>query len=245
MSRCFGLIAGAVLTAAALGAPARATYYFDFDDIVTVKKNDVGLNFTVDYAGKANGNYTSKLSAIGSFTFNGVTNNGLTYNFNYALTNDSTYDSRIRSFGFDTSSSIAGLNGQGAFTYAYTNASYIEGTGTMDACFAAGSGCTQHASGGINDGATGYGSFAVTFGQVMESVDFSHFALKFLGVNPTVNGQDWGAGLGSVSSLAHGLGSNPITAPEPGTWMMLLGGFGLVGFAMRSRRARTQRRQIA
>ena len=128
------------------------------------------------------------------------------------------------------------MNGISGFTYEYQNVSFIEGVGTMDVCFAAGSGCTQHSSGGINDGNSMNGSFSLTFANVMEEVDFDNFALKFIGVNPTINGQDWGAGLGTLQSLTHGAGTQPITAPEPGTWLMMMLGFGLVGGMLRHRR---------
>lgn len=231
----------AALLFAGCAAPGHATY-IDFDDVVTVDKDDVGLNFVVDYAALADGDYTSKLSALADFTFTGVTNSGLTYNFDYSITNDSSRKSRIRAFGFDTTGDVTDLDSTGTFTYQYENASFPEGVGTMDACFAAGSGCTNHSSGGIARNDTGSGSFAITFANVMESVDLDRFALKFVGVNPKVNGQNWGVGLGSVASLTPGAGANPpdpITAPEPGTWLMMLGGFGLVGHALRRRGRRS------
>ncbi|MCZ4344028.1 cistern family PEP-CTERM protein [Sphingomonadaceae bacterium G21617-S1] len=237
MGRFWGWMAATLLVALSVPTVAQAAYFpTGWNDDVTVDKDDVGMNFVVDFSGKANDNYTSNLSALGSFTYTGLSNNGLTYNFNYTLTNDSNYDSRIRAFGFDTGpSNPASVVGNSGFTYEYQNVGFIESVGTMDVCLAAGSGCTQHASGGINDGASMNGSFSLTFANVMESVDFDHFALKFISVNPTVNGQDWGAGLGRITSITPGAGSDPITAPEPETWMMMLLGFGLVGSAMRRR----------
>lgn len=239
-------IAAAVI-AVFSAAPAAAV--IDFDDFVVIDKDDVGLNFVVDYTGKANGSETTQLSALGNFTYTGVTNNGLTYNFNYSLMNDSNYASRIRSFGFDTTGDPTALASSSPFTWEYENASFIEGVGTMDVCFAAGSdGCTAHGSGGLTKGQTGTGTFALTFAQTMESLTFDHFAMKFVSVNPTINGQDWGAGLGHLVSMTPGAGANPsqpIVAPEPGTWLMMLGGFGMVGFAMRRRETRVLRPQIA
>ncbi len=240
--------AGAALFFAIAAVPAQAVEYFPatWSDLVVVDKDDVGLNFVIDFQGKANGAYTSKLSALGDFTFNGVTNGGKTFNFNYSLTNDSIYDSRIRAFGFDTGPvNPTSVDGQTGFTFEYQNVSFVEGVGTMDVCLAAGSGCTQHATGGINDGSTMNGTFALTFANAMEQIDFNNFALKFLSVNPTVGGQDWGAGLGTLQSLTHGAGANPIAAPEPGTWLMMLAGFGSIGFAMRRRTSRQLQLQTA
>jgi len=84
----------------------------------------------------------------------------------------------------------------------------------------------------------------MTFANVMESVDFNHFAMKFLNVNPSISGQDWGAGLGKIVSVTLP-GGDPITAPEPGTWLMMLIGFGLVGGALRSRAAQELSRRTA
>ena len=241
--------AGAAFLIAAVAAPAQAVYFpSGWDNVVTVDKDDVGLNFVVDFHGKVADNYTSNLSALGSFTFTGATNANKTYNFNYTLTNDSTYDSRIRAFGFDTQTptpnptSILGITG---FTEEYTNVSFVENVGTMDMCFSVNTGgCTQHVnSGGITKGNSMNGSFAITFANTMESIDFNHFALKFLSVNPTISGRDWGAGLGQIVSVTPP--SVPIVAPEPGTWLMMLGGFGMIGFAMRRRARRSLVLQIA
>lgn len=232
--KLFVAMAGIALS---LSSQAEATY-FDWSQSIKVNSYSTGLNFMVDYYAVANGSYTDKLSAVAKYTFTGLSNNGLTYNFNYSITNDSAYDSRIRAFGFDSSADPTGLSVTGPFSTAYENVSFPE-VGSLDICFAGGSGCTAHTNGGVNDGATGSGSFAMTFASVMESVSFQHFALKFISVNPKVNGQDWGIGAGQISSINPGA-SAPITAPEPGTWLMMLGGFGLVGFAMRSRKTNMQ-----
>lgn len=235
-SKVIAAVAGLFLSLS-VSTPASATY-FDWSQSVTVNSYATGMNFVVDFYGVANGYFTDKLSAVAKYTFTGVSNGGKTYNFNYSITNDSIYDSRIRAFGFDASADPTTIASTGVFTYGYENVSFPE-VGSLDICFAGGSGCTAHTTGGINDGATGTGSFALTFANVMESVSFEHFAMKFISVNPKVNGQDWGIGAGQISSITPGAGA-PITAPEPGTWLMMLGGFGLVGFVMRSRRPRLQ-----
>lgn len=224
-----------------LGAvPVQATEFFPsgWGDAVTVDKDDVGFNFVIDYSGKADGDYTSRLSALGDFTFTGLTNDGLTYNFDYAITNDSSRTSRIRAFGFDTSGTIDSLNSTGSFSFTSENVSFPEQVGTMDACFSAGSGCTNHSSGGVSRNNTGTGSFAITFATAMESIDLDRFALKFVGLSQNINGQNWGVGLGSIDSITPGAGpggqgGDPIVAPEPGSWLMMLVGFGLAGWSLR------------
>lgn len=240
----------AALVTVAVAAPAQAVYFpSGWDNVVTVDKDDVGLNFVVDFSGKVADNYTSQLSALGSFTFTGASNANKTFSFDYTLTNDSNYNSRIRAFGFDTQtptpnpSTIDGITG---FTNQFTNVAFIENVGTMDMCFAmaTNTSCTQHNTGpGIDKGQSMNGSFSITFANTMESIDFNHFALKFLSVNPTISGQDWGAGLGQIVSVTPP--SQPIVAPEPGTWLMLLGGFGMIGYSLRRRERRGIALQIA
>ncbi|WP_162256455.1 cistern family PEP-CTERM protein [Sphingomonas sp. Root710] len=217
-------------------APLSAAEYYpmDWSEAVTVDKDDIGMNFTIDFSGKAGGDYTNKLSAAGDFTFTGVTNAGRTFNFDYSLTNTSSRTSRIRAFGFDTSGTLDSLNATGAFTWEYKDVAFPEQVGTMDACFAAGSGCTNHASGGVTRNNTGSGSFALTFATAMESVDLERFSLKFVGLSQNINGQNWGVGLGSIGAITAGAGpGDPITAPEPATWLMMILGFGLIGYRQR------------
>ncbi len=250
------MAASAAFLIAAFAAPVQAAYFpagWNTTDQVTIDKDQVGLNFVMDFMGKASDDFTSQLSALGSFTFTGLTNSSKTWNFSYAITNDSNYDSRIRAFGFDTihpdTPNPTSINGVSGFTYEAMNESFIEGVGTMDACFSAGSGCTSHSgSAGIYEGETENGTFSLTFANVMEEIDLNHFAMKFVGVSD-VNGQNYGAGLGTLVSITPpgggGGGGDPITAPEPGTWLMMLGGFGLVGSTMRRRRPASARSTAA
>lgn len=240
--------------AALCSVAANATYFpagWNSTDQVTIDKDQVGLNFVMDFMGKASDDFTSQLSALGSFTFTGLTNSSKTWNFTYSITNDSNYDSRIRAFGFDTihpdTPNPTSINGITGFTYEAMNQSFIEGVGTMDACFSAGSGCTSHSgSAGITKGETENGTFSLTFANVMEEVDLNHFAMKFINVSPNVNGQNYGAGLGTLVSITPpGAGGDPITAPEPGSWLMMLGGFGLIGIVMRRRTMPALRPQLA
>jgi len=203
---------------------------------VVVDSGNTGYSFVMDYAGYVNEAWTDQVSALADFVFDGVTNNGLTYNFSYTMTNDSIVDSRIRSFGVDTSGTVTSLSATGAYSYTDQDGQFPVGLGRLDLCFIATSnGSCTGGPGGLssNPDETGTGTFAITFSQVMEAVTFDNFAVRFQSINPTVNGSSSGIGIGA---LVDGGGSgNPITAPEPGTWLMMLGGFGLIGHAMRRR----------
>lgn len=204
---------------------------------VIINSANSGYNFSVDYTGYVNEAWTNQVSALADFTFTGVTNNGRTYNFSYSMTNDSIVDSRIRSFGLDTTGTVESLSATGAYSYTEQNGQFPVGLGRLDLCFiATGNGSCNGGQGGLtsNPDQTGVGTFAITFSQVMDSVTFDNFAVRFQSINPTVNGSSSGIGIGSL--VDAGGGGNPITAPEPGTWLMMLGGFGLIGHAMRRRK---------
>lgn len=226
----------AAIVASAMTAPSSAA--------VVVSAANLGYNFTIDYTGQVGGSSTNQIGGLADFIFNGVTNAGKTYNFSYSITNDSSVASRLTSFGFDVDPNATSASSTGFFASANFNNNYPEGFGTVDVCFEADSNgnCTG-GSGGLTANQTGVGTFALTFSQVMAQVTLDDFVTRFQSINPLVNGQSSGIGIGAVTS--GGGGGNPITAPEPGTWLMMLGGFGLVGFAMRSRHTRILRPQIA
>jgi hypothetical protein len=225
MRRVKMAVAAAILAAGST-VPASAT--------VIVNAANSGYNFTIDYTGQVGGSSTNLVGGLGNFIFNGVTNNGLTYNFSYAITNDSSVSSRLTSFGFDVNPDATGASSTGYFASTNFNNNYPEGFGTVDVCFEADSNgnCTG-GSGGLTANQTGNGTFALTFAQVMNEVTLDSFVTRFQSINPTINGSSSGIGVGA---LAGGGGGSPITAPEPGTWLMMLLGFGLVGGMMRQRR---------
>jgi hypothetical protein len=224
------------LRAAALSAMMFAAVAVPAFGAVIVNSANTGYNFTVDYVGQVAGNTTPQVSALGTFTFNGVTNGGLTYNFGYSLNNDSTTTARLSGFAFNTNPNPTGAAVTGAFNNSGLSGNYPEGYSTVDVCFTDGGGsCAGGGNGGFYNGSTGTGTFALSFAQVMESVSFDSFVTRFQSINGVAGGTS-GIGIGSV---VQG-GGAPITAPEPGTWLMMLVGFGLVGFTLRGRRGSFQ-----
>ena len=235
--RTLALTAAAVLGSISLSVPSSATV-FDFDDIVTVKGTNVVMGWTIDFDGmSAAGNATSKVGATGTFTYTGLSNGGKTYNFNYTLKNDSAYTSYVHALGFDTTGAFTAFNATGALSSTSTNVQWpSDYIGTEDLCMVGGGGsnCVAHYNTGITS--QGSGTFAITFANVMTSIDLDHFATKFLNLSRNIDGYDWALGVGHVTSMTSGADDLPvITAPEPMTWMMMLGGFGLIGAAIRRR----------
>lgn len=197
---------------------------------VVINSSNVGYSFTVDYTGQVGGNTTPQVSALGTYTFTGLSNNGLTYNFGYSLTNDSTVTARLSGFAFNTTPNPSSVSVSGAFNQSQVGGNYPEGFQAVDFCFTDGGGsCAGGGNGGFYQNNTGTGSFSLTFAQTMASVTFDDFVTRFQSING-VSGGSSGIGLGSVVST-----SSPSAAPEPGTWLMLLLGFGITGWIMRQR----------
>lgn len=228
------------VTAALAAATWLASMAVPASAAVIVNSNNVGYSFQVDYVGQVDGNTTPQVSALGTFTFNGVSNNGQTYNFAYSLANDSTTTARLSGFAFNTNPNPTGAQVTGAFNNSNLSGNYPEGFGTVDVCFSDGGGsCAGGGNGGFFQNNTGTGTFALSFAQVMQSVTFDSFVTRFQSISG-VSGGTSGIGIGSVVQSG-----GPIVAPEPGTWLMMLGGFGLVGSAMRRRGSRALYRQAA
>lgn len=223
------LFVAAAIWAAAGQAPAA----------VLINSSNVGYSFTTDYTGLVGSGSTTLVGGLSSFTFTGLSNSGLTYNFSYSITNDSSVSSRLTAFGFDVDPNISGASSTGTFASANLNNNFPSGIGKVDVCFEADSnGNCAGGSAGLNAGQTGTGSFALTFSQVMASVSLDSFVTRFQSINPKINGSSSGVGIGSVVSDNGGGSSNPIVAPEPTTWMMLMTGFLLIGAMMRRSQAR-------
>jgi hypothetical protein len=212
----------AAILLASVATPATAA--------VIINSSNVGYSFQVDYAGQVDGNAAPQVSALGTFTFNGVTNNGQTYNFGYSFLNDSTTTARLSGFAFNTNPNPTGAQVTGEFNNSYLSGNYPEGYSSVDVCFTDGGGsCAGGGSGGFYQNNTGTGTFALSFAQVMQSVSFDSFVTRFQSISG-VSGGTSGIGIGSVVQSG-----GPVAAPESGTWLMMMIGFGLVGSAMRRR----------
>lgn len=193
---------------------------------ITLDNADVGNSFTVEYTGQAGGASTTQLDSSQEFTLDSIVNG--VFSFSYTLSNETAVASRIRSFGFNVEDLITG-SANAADTYATARFGdlFPESLGNRSICFRAsgGNNCTGGPN-GITQGQSATGSFALDLGIGATSITLSDFALRYQSVNPAVNGETSAVGIGTVTT--------PV--PEPGTWAMLILGFGLVGAAMRRRR---------
>lgn len=81
----------------------------------------------------------------------------------------------------------------------------------------------------IGDGLTGIGT-----GATQQFIVPTGATRLFLG---TVDGSGWQNNSGAITVTVNGLAGAPAAVPEPASWALMIGGFGMVGGAIRRRRA--------
>lgn len=194
-----------------------------------------------------------------SLNFNGVSGGvvaGLTSNllltltgqsagqsiFSYILSNTSSSpitQSMVTAFGFDIDPAATGVNGitnlSGQFTG--VGSGNIANGRNVELCFTADNGpqCNGAGSGnvGLAKGASTSGTFTLLFsGNDGNNVILNDFAVRY----QALAGVNANSATGAASIAA---------VPEPGTWALMLLGFGAVGFSMRRQRRVTAMPQIA
>jgi hypothetical protein len=222
-------IALATSAALVIAAPASAALVLNGNGTVTASGNGGG-SVTIAFDGYGDNpglmvipNLTSTLK------LDFISSTGTAYTFGYTLTNTSTAPqtgSRVSIFGFNTDPNRTGGTVNGDFD--------TVGSGNVpnfpvniEFCAKDGGGSNNCAGGGnggavLGDPATG--QFTLTFGSSQSSITLSDFVVRYQQVN-------------STSGSAIGRQTAPV--PEPGTWAMMLLGFGAVGFSLRSARRQT------
>jgi PEP-CTERM motif len=175
------------------------------------------------------------LTAQLTLTFLGQLGNS--YQFSYSLANTSGGDidaSRVTIFGFNSNPNFTSVSGvTGPFNVVALNGQQPNGLTNLEVCFKdAGStnNCTG-ASQGVGQGNSINGTFNLDFGSAQASVALSDFSVRYQGIESA----ELGIRDGSASGVPFGL------VPEPATWAMMILGFGLIGGALRSRKAQVAR----
>jgi hypothetical protein len=218
----------AVAVAAALTAsyPAMAASVVNPNNSVTLVHNDA-LSWTFFYNG-----FTSSaqvpvpgLTAEITFNFLGRTNN--TFNFTYLIRNtvSSAFDeARVTAFGFTADpKTFTATTGVGDVFNVVAAGNQANGLPDLDFCLkdAGSDNNCNGASKGLPIGVQASGSFALTFANQVNTLTLNNFAVRYQGIEGN------GFRDGSASGLA--------AVPEPATWAMMIGGFGLVGAVARRR----------
>jgi hypothetical protein len=162
-------------------------------------------------------------NSSGTLTLTLTGTSGNDYNFTYSLLNTSTSpNTNISGFGFDVTGATLDLATTLATgTYPTIDSGSISGGFFVNVCLSAGPTCSGGANGGPTPGGTGSGTLAL---------EFTSLPTSFTLLQPVIRMQNTGAdGTGSDVGVPGGV-------PEPGTWGMMLLGFGGIGLMMRHRR---------
>ena len=191
--------------------------------------NTAVLNFN-GFSGNG-GPTIPNLTAQLSLSLLGVAGNS--YKFGYVLTNTSSapISSRISIFGFNANPNFASVsNITGAFGM-LSSGNQPNGLPNLEFCLRTGNGgqCSGGGGGGLTNSQSANGGFWLNFNSPQTSLALSDFSVRYQSV----------AGAGNVTS-ASGVPFGLV--PEPATWAMMILGFGLIGGALRSRKATTATR---
>jgi hypothetical protein len=220
---------------ASLSAPAHALTFVNSGatSSVTVAKTDLLKDFHV----LTDGSTADSDGLFAKITFELISFTSNSFTFNYQVINESVSpaaNSRLGQFGFDVSPGLPGGANNGNFTLADGAGDYFEiasnnngnfnGLGGREVCLTAQGG---NCNGGGNDGILSglpnskIGQLIFTYAGAQNEISFSNFVTR------------WQAGQNASSAS----GGSFAIVPEPATWAMMIGGFGMIGGALRRRRS--------
>ncbi len=189
----------------------------------------------------------SGLTAELALTLLSVTGNS--YNFSYILKNTSTNAapgvidaSRISVFGFNSDPNLqsASVDNTDQFNLVKLNGAFNNNGGPDNAAGGLLEFCLKDAGNlqncnsgaqGLAQGGTTDGLFSLTYSSLQSSIKLDNFAVRYQGIESSALGIRDGSAAGIVSGIV----------PEPATWAMMILGFGLIGGALRSRKAQGAR----
>ena len=214
----------------AFSSPAQAALVVNPNGTLTVTGATAGGTANINFGGQVNGAPYAGLTSTLSLTFEGII--GGQYQFQYSVLNTSSApvtNSRVSGFAFNTDPNVTTGSITGGYDNIVVSGSYPEGAGAVDVCFSNSGGSCSGPNGALFGGAAATGTLRLGFAVLPAQITISDFLVRYQSINGP--GQNGGSGIGRPTP--------PV--PEPGTWAMMLIGFGAVGFAMRrSRNVRAQ-----
>jgi len=220
--RLASVIIGAACIAAA--APATAATVLSWDS------TDIGQTQNADFIGLVDGAVTAGLTASIDYTLQSIVGNDWT--FGYSVQNTSSAPitaSRVSVFGFDVTPDILTSASTGVYDDFTANGN-VPQIGFREACYSQVN-CAGGGGAGALIGQTLGGTFTLTFAAAQDDLSLENLFVRYQSIDAPTLGIQGGSGTG-----IPGNGGGVI--PEPGTWMMMIVGFGAVGTMVRSARRR-------
>lgn len=203
---------------------------------VSIDAAALGTSFTVNYNGYSSEIARSYLKARSTFKLTSVSADKKSWTFGIVeytnLTTAPATQTRLAAFGFDTvgaTISSASITRAGSINKVVLEGSYPQIGPNIDVCFSPGNNCASAGNGGLNIGqslAPG-GSFILNFAAAVQTLHLNNFTVRY---NAIVGPGTEPSGSGLTQSVTV----TPF--PEPGIWVQMIIGFGLVGAATRRKR---------
>lgn len=232
MHKSFVPALAALALSAALAAPAAAALPL-VSTPVTLAYTDLGSTFGFNFNGYIDETLQSVLSARAIFRLSSVSVDKKTWSFAIDelknTSGDAITGSRLSVFAFNVDPNLISASSTGPFTTIGYNKNIPQfgGQTNFDVCFRAGGNgntCAAGAGQGILKGDSETGAFVLNFANAVSTLKLDNFVVRYQSIDgPGFQGQ---SGVGTAT-----------TVPEPGSWAMMIAGFGLSGAAMRRRRA--------
>ena len=224
MKRTFTLALAAAATFAA-ASPAHAGVVLSGTPGGTINAGQTAsINFNTAIGGDPVITIPGLTGTLSLKFLNSVLSGGnTTFNFDYSISNTSAIagGSRLSVLGFKVDPDRNGGSVTGLFNT--VGSGNVPNYGTAEFCIKSGGGanCAGGGGGGLLAGQTGGGSLGIQFQGAVSNITLSDFVVRYQSFNYQ--------GISSAIGLSTAV-------PEPGTWMLMIAGIGLLGWQLRRRR---------
>jgi hypothetical protein len=231
-----------ILAAMALVCAAPAFAVAQVSTPVTFAANQLGSRYTINYSGYSAEVLRPYLTAVQTIRLASVNAAKTEWTFNIVNYKNTTSapatQARLAGFGFDVTNAVlssATITNAGFLDTVVQGGTFpqIGPSANIEVCFTPGNQCSAGGNSGLNLGQSlTTGTFVLKFASALQSITLNNFTVRYnaiVGAGTEPSGSGLVAGNVFVEVL-----------PEPGTWVQMIAGFGLIGAARRR-----QRRAIA